>query len=80
MDTITLREYLFRHRISITKAARQLGVTRQYLGSIVNGAPAGRKLAIKIESWSNGEVKAAWLILDERDREISDAGSDNCAA
>ena len=32
-----------------TVAARQLGVTRQHLGAVINGhLPAGRKLALKI--------------------------------
>jgi len=51
-----LKEYLQTINKSQTEAAKELNVTRQYLGLICNGKPAGRKLGLRIEGWSDGKV------------------------
>ena len=51
-----LKEYLQTINKSQTEAAKELHVTRQYLGLVCNGKPAGRKLGLKIEGWSSGMV------------------------
>ena len=55
-----LKTYIFKNRkITITKAADELGVSRPYLSDVVNGKlGAGKKLAQKIEKWSGGCVSA----------------------
>ena len=64
MKTYTLREYIKKRDITQTAAAKELGITKQYFSVIVNGRPAGRVLALRIEAWSEGRVKAANLIQD----------------
>lgn len=51
-----LKEYLQIINKSQAEAAKELNVTRQHLGLICNGKPAGRKLGLKIEVWSGGRV------------------------
>jgi len=51
-----LKDYLELSKQTQISAARELGCTRQHLGTIVNGAPAGRKLGVKILQWSKGAV------------------------
>lgn len=52
-----LKEYLTQYDLTTAEAARQLKVTRQHLGLIVNcKIPAGRKLSLKLFEWSNGEI------------------------
>ena len=64
MKTYTLREYIKKRDITQTAASKELGITKQYFSVIVNGRPAGRVLALRIEAWSEGRVKAANLIKD----------------
>ena len=48
--------------MSVSEAADQIGCARQYIYAIYSGRPAGKKLAVKIEKWSNGFVRAVDLI------------------
>jgi len=58
-----IKKYLKLIHKSITAAADELGVTRPYLTDIVNGKRIpGRKLAVKIERWSDGHIKASDLL------------------
>ena len=60
-----LREYLFRHRISVTAFSSQINYARTYISEIVNGVKKpGRKLAELIEKATNGEVKAEELLKE----------------
>jgi DNA-binding XRE family transcriptional regulator len=53
-----LISYLQYKRVSKTRAAKELNITRQYLYQIMSGKMGpGRKLAIKILKWSDGEVR-----------------------
>ena len=63
MKTYNLKDYIKKQGITQIEAAKQIGITRQYICESVNGRPAGRVLALRIEAWSNGAVKAANLIL-----------------
>ena len=55
-----LDQYLSNRNLSTAEAARQLGVTRQHLGLVRNEQlPAGRKLALSLWRWSNGEIGIA---------------------
>ena len=57
------KAYLKERGLTNAAAARELGVTRQYLGDVVNGRVIpGIKLAQRFESWSNGAVLAVELL------------------
>lgn len=62
-----LKKYLQEKEISQTDAAKKLGVTRAYLNSIVNGGPASRSLAERVELWSDGVVQRESLLWPNRD-------------
>ena len=57
-----LKSYLKKIRYTQTEAAQEIGVNRIYFNTIVNGAEAGKKTALKIQEWSNGELKATELM------------------
>ena len=58
-----LREYLFRHRITVTELAKQINYERTYVNAVVTGSKKpGRKLAQAIEKATNGEVMARELL------------------
>ena len=57
-----LKEYLKSIRYSQAEASRELGINRIYFNTIVNGAVAGKKTALKIQKWSNGKVSAIELL------------------
>ncbi|MBW1678373.1 MAG: helix-turn-helix domain-containing protein [Deltaproteobacteria bacterium] len=60
-----LQTYLKLNGIGITEAAKQLGCTRQWIHEIISGRqPAGRKMAIKIVKWTDGEVRLEDLWRD----------------
>lgn len=53
------REYLFRNRLSVIDAAKELGISRPYLSLVVNGrVKPGKRLAKDIEIYTNHEVKS----------------------
>jgi len=57
------KAYLEEQHITITAAAKQLHVTRQYLGNVLNGHTVpGRKLAENFERFSNGKVTAIEML------------------
>ena len=61
-STMKLLNYI-KNRCTITRAAEELGVTRIHLSNIAHGNyPPGRQLAIRIEEWTGGEVKASDLL------------------
>ena len=54
---MTLREYMFRNRITCETMARQLGIHSMYLSAIKNNKrKPSLDLAIKIEMITGGEV------------------------
>lgn len=58
-----LREYLFRHRISVKDFSERINYARAYISDIVNGGKKpGKKLAAIIEKATNGEVLAEELL------------------
>ena len=61
-----LKTALYIRDISRTDAARILGVSREHLTRVVNGrAPAGRKLALKIQKeWP--EIELITLLADAK--------------
>lgn len=65
-----LREWLFRKRMTVTELAKELGVSRPYLNSIVLGVKRpGPQLAKKIEEATNGSVKVLELLFPETKKE-----------
>lgn len=57
---ISLREYLFKHDISVNKFAKACGVSAPYMSAIkCYTKPASPKLAKKMEEESGGEI--SWL-------------------
>jgi DNA-binding transcriptional regulator YdaS (Cro superfamily) len=63
---VSLREYLFYSKISVTDFARNLEVSRSYLNQIVleNMKPS-KRLAKDIEEATNGKVTVKELLKDE---------------
>lgn len=61
-----LNDYLEFKRISKTRAAKELGITRKYIHDILAGRMGpGRKLATKIINWSDGAVRYEDLWKEE---------------
>ncbi len=53
-----LETYIQERRITHGDAARQMGISRQYLNEIVNGKRVpGRAVAFKVVKWSSGMVR-----------------------
>jgi plasmid maintenance system antidote protein VapI len=48
--------------ITVSMAARQIGISRQHLYAAINGKPIGRNAAKKIERWSCDAIKAVELM------------------
>lgn len=68
---MTLKAYLQHQNLSTKQAAQQLGLSRVHLHSIVTGRiTAGKKLAIKIQRWSNGNVKYSEIMFTEQERRM----------
>jgi len=59
-----LKAYLKQSDTSYKQAARELGKHPVYFNTIVNGAKPGPVLAIKIETWSKGNVSRSELRPD----------------
>jgi DNA-binding XRE family transcriptional regulator len=59
---MTLREYLFKNRMTATEMAKKLGVHRNHLTLIKNEKILpGYELAVKIELMTGGEVSVKEL-------------------
>ena len=57
MLNMNLLTYIKRIRkITVTQAAKESRVPRQYLSAIAHGRPAGPRTAKKIELWSGGVI------------------------
>ena len=61
-NTNSLNKYLKLRGKSITQAANEIGCSRQYLHMLLDGTPAGKKVARQIENWSDGYVPAVELM------------------
>lgn len=61
-----LREYLFRHRLSVVDFSKIIECDRAYLSKIVNGKlKPSKRLAKDIEEATNGEVTASELLEEK---------------
>jgi len=49
-------------KTTITYLAKYFNVSREHLTNIANGAPAGKNLAKKIETWTGGEISCTDVI------------------
>jgi plasmid maintenance system antidote protein VapI len=58
---MSLDAYLKKNRISKAEAARQIGISNRHIFNAVNNK-AGKKTALKIQSWSGGRVSAIELM------------------
>lgn len=68
---MNLNQYLTKHNISVAQAASKLGKSRAYINELVNGnLTAGKKLALDIMEWTNGDVHFAEVMFtpEEIDR------------
>ena len=62
-----LNTYLTKEKIKKVQFAKTIGISREYLHSILNGKKnISPKLASAIEKATNGEIKAEWLIFPEK--------------
>lgn len=70
----TLKDYLKENRYGIGQAAVELGVSRQHISNAINKPynVMSRKLAVKIEEWSGGEMTAASLLGLSENNEVPD--------
>jgi len=57
MGLMKLNDYIKLIEVSQGKAAKQLGIKRQYLNQVIHGTKPGDELVKKIRVWSNGAVK-----------------------
>lgn len=61
---MNIREYLFKHELTLIELAEQLGITNVYLSSIITAKNRpSTKLAGKIEEITNGEVTLTEAII-----------------
>ena len=57
MNTTNLKKYISLKGLTLTDAAKIIGCSRQRLTDLANGKTAcGRKLAFRIQKWSDGMV------------------------
>ena len=63
----TLREYIEKKGLKQKYIADQLNITKQHFSKIVNGQIPSRKLAIKIEKYTSGEISAVSLLFPENE-------------
>jgi transcriptional regulator with XRE-family HTH domain len=64
-----LKEYLIREKISVTNAAKKLGISRTYLDMIIkNDRNPSLELAQAIEDFTDGEVSVDRLISKKKEK------------
>jgi len=56
------KKYLEFKQITKAQAASEIGCSRQYVYMLAGGLPAGKRMAMKIERWSDGFVPATHLM------------------
>ena len=61
-----LEQYINMKGISIAQAATEIGCTRQYLYMLINGLVPGKVVAMRIQEWSSGVIKAVELMSMEK--------------
>lgn len=53
-----IKKYIEYKNISVGETAKQLGITRAYVYELISRRRApGRKLALKILKWSDGDIR-----------------------
>jgi len=58
-----LKEYLDANDITYSRAAKRVGISQQYLGTIINGQKyPSQTLAIKLEEYTKGAIKWTELV------------------
>lgn len=70
-----LKEYLFKHRITVKEFSERVNYARGYISSVVNGKKPGRILAEMIEKITNGEIKAKDLLKNDNQKSNDDFNS-----
>lgn len=64
---MTLKDYLQQNNIPVKRFAEELSLSRQHVYDMLNGdSYPSRKLAIKIESWSQGELTKEGLLFGDK--------------
>ncbi|RLI50020.1 MAG: hypothetical protein DRP09_20270 [Candidatus Thorarchaeota archaeon] len=61
-----LKKVVKKRGLTLTQLAREFCITRVHLTNIANGEPAGKKLAKKIEEWSQGEITHTELLYPKK--------------
>jgi len=62
-----LREYLWKHKITIQQFAEKVSYNRNYISLVMKGEKkAGKRLAKAIEEATNGEVTAEELLGERK--------------
>ncbi len=61
-----LERYLKLKKISKSQAARELGISRQYVYMLADGYPAGKKTAMRVAQWSEGFIQATEIMGMDR--------------
>lgn len=52
-----LKDYLQEKQISVSRAAREISCSREWLYQHFNGKPLGYRLARRVKNWSRGRVR-----------------------
>lgn len=67
-----LTEYLVRKRMTQTELAKLIGTSRQHINNIIHHrVPCGRKLALRIEKATSGEVSAFEVLSLRLPRDVT---------
>jgi len=70
MDT-KFKQLVRQKNITLTDLAKFFNVSRVHLTNIANGSPAGRRLAKKIESWSDGAISHSELLYPDKNYNVN---------
>lgn len=66
------KKYLDYRGLSKAQAAEEIGCSRQYVYMLIDDYPAGKRMATRIEEWSEGFVPAVELMqLDKLKSKIN---------
>ena len=61
MKDNNLRQFIKYRGVTISQAAKEIGVSRPLLHHAMDGNPLGRESSLKVEKWSNGMLRATEL-------------------
>jgi DNA-binding XRE family transcriptional regulator len=56
------KKYLAFQGISKAQAAKEIGCSRQYVYDMLRGNSVGKKMALRVEGWSDGFIRATHMM------------------